>query len=364
MKKLNILLAVILVGIGVALTYHVFENAVHKSVDVIWYDWFDTQNKRWLVIPITVVISLIFFGLQHFIDRPSEKKEEHGLGEMPTPNVKNYLKILLIGYFSLIAGASLGPEAILVPACMLLGAYVGVKMFNNKNITQLLAAAGIMALFTAFFSSFIVGVLSIALVVKQAKTKPSPLLLIVAIVASASSYLTLKIVSGKEFFELPKYSWSINIETVVLCVILAAAGYVVILGMDEAHKKFLKIRELMTEKPWWQHSIIASLVIAGLYLIGGNLVQFTGNQAIIPMFKQAASLGLIGLIWILVIKVLLISWSKAAGYRGGMIFPTVFLAAVLVAILQLYEHDLNLIYGLIAVLAGAFIANSKTGILA
>lgn len=352
-----------LVGIGTALTYHIFENAVHESIQLVWYDWFNTDSRRLLVIPLTVMISLMFFGLQHFIDRESEDKEEHGLGEMPPPSVKSYLKILLIGYFSLVAGASLGPEAVLVPACMMLGAYAGAKLFKQQELTKLLAAAGIMALFTAFFHSFIVGILSLALVTKQSKTKLNPLLLIVAIIASASSYFTLKLISGSAYAELPAYSWKLNGTTLLFCALLVLAGYVVVVGMSTAHEQFLKIRKMLNEKTWWQHALVASVVIAGLYLAGGNLVEFTGNKSIVPMFGQAASLGLMGLVWILIVKIALISWSKASGYRGGMIFPTIFLASVLVAILQLYNHDFNLIYGLIAVLIGAFVANGKSRIL-
>jgi hypothetical protein len=82
------------------------------------------------------------------------------------------------------------------------------------------------------------------------------------------------------------------------------------------------------------------------------------------MFEQAPSLGLLGLLWIIAIKILAICWSKAIGYRGGMIFPTIFVAAVMVAIVQLYAHDFNFIYGLVAVIAGALVANRRTHVLA
>lgn len=363
MKQARVLLAVVLVGIGAALTYHIFENLVHESLNLVWHDWFNSDSKRLLVVPLTILISLVFFGLQHYLDRSSEDKQEHGLGEMPTPNVKNYLKILLLGYFSLLAGASLGPEAILVPSCMLLGAFIGTKIFSDQQTVKLMAAAGLMALFTAFFFSIIVGVLSIFLVMRQTKAKFNPMLLVVSIIASLSSYLTLKLVSGSAFVTLPHYSWKLNFKTLLLCVVLAVAGYIAITLMSSAHKQFLKIRQTVSKKPWWQHALLASAVVAVFYLLGGKLVEFTGNQAIVPMFKQAASLGLLGLVWILIVKIAVISWSKAIGYRGGMIFPTIFLASVLVAILQLYSHDFNLIYGLIAVLVGAFASNNKTRIL-
>ena len=81
------------------------------------------------------------------------------------------------------------------------------------------------------------------------------------------------------------------------------------------------------------------------------------------MFNQAASLGFVGLFWVLFVKLAAISWSKTMGYRGGMIFPTIFVASVLVALSEIVFHDVNLIYGLLAVLVGAFTADKKVKIL-
>ena len=58
MKKLVLLFGVVLASAGTALTYHVFENVVHFGIDTIWYDWFNTDNVRWLVIPLALILSL------------------------------------------------------------------------------------------------------------------------------------------------------------------------------------------------------------------------------------------------------------------------------------------------------------------
>lgn len=364
MKKLLVLLSTALVGVAVAITYHFFENAVHGSIDVVWYDWLNTDNHRWLVIPTCLILALTFFGLQHWLDRKSEKKEEKGLGEAPEFSLHNYLKILLIGYFSLLAGASLGPEAVLVPACVVIGGYIGMKAFGKDSAaSKLLAAAGIMALFTAFFHSVIIGLLSILLVTKQTKAKTDAILVITAVISTVSAFLTLNWLEGESYATLPAYSWKINLETAVLSVLLVLGGYLAIMAMDKLHNLFESIRTRVN-KDWYVWALAAGIGLSVLYLLGGPLVEFTGNKSIVPMFDQAADLGLIGLLWVLVVKLAAIGWSKALGYRGGMIFPTIFVAAVLVAIIQLYVPSFNLIYGLIATLVGAFAANKKTGILA
>ena len=93
--------------------------------------------------------------------------------------------------------------------------------------------------------------------------------------------------------------------------------------------------DICLAEQWWLRGLVAASGLSALYLLGGPLVEFTGNKSIVPMLNQAASLGAIGLIWLVVIKTATISWSKAMGYRGGLIFPTVFIASTLVAIAQL-----------------------------
>lgn len=360
-----LLFAVIIVGIGTAITYHLFESAVHGAIDFIWYDTFNTDVNRVLVLSLTLLFSLIFFGLQHWLDPKSEDKEEGGLGDMPKPVPNNYAKVLLIGFFSLLAGAALGPEAILVPASTILGGMIGARFFKGqKELVSLLAAAGLIALFTAFFHSFWIGLLSLVLVLSQSKVKFKPVMLLIAAIASAASYVTLHFIEAKPYVELPGGAFNLDAVNVILGLTLIVVGYGMEMLLAALHALIAKLKKNKQLKNWMVRSIVASLGLAILFLIGGPLVEFTGNKSIMPMFDEAAKLGLSGLLWILVIKIAAISWSKAIGYRGGMIFPTIFLASVVVAIVQLYVPEFNVVFGVIAISAGALLANKKNHILA
>lgn len=366
MKKLQLLIAVVLVGIVVACTYFIFEYAVHHSINYIWEDLLNTDTKRLLVVPLCIALTTIYFALQHFLDRKSETHEAHGLGGGAIDaTIKNFATILLIGFFSLVAGASLGPEAVLVPACMVVGAYVATKLFKGeKQVIGALAGASIIALFAAFFHSFIIGFLAVFLVTKQAKVKLSPQLVVIAVIASGVATLTLNVIDPKQtFFNWPDYSWETRIIDVLIAVGLAVVGYALTFALKAAHDIFVKLRSFEHFKQWWQQALIASVGLSTLYLLGGPLVQFTGNEAIQPMYSQAATLGILGLAWIALIKLLAIGWSKAMGYRGGMVFPVIFLASVLVVIaIQIYPET-NFIIALIGTMAGAIAAERKAKIL-
>ncbi len=364
MKKIRLLLAIVLVSIGVAITYHYFEYAVHHSITYIWDTLLNTQTHRWLVVPTCLVLGLAFFGLQHWLDPASEKHASEGLGEMPTPTIVNFAKVLFIGFFSLVAGASLGPEAILVPASMVIGGYVGVKLFKkDSQLAKLLAMVGFIALFASFFNSFIAGMLGLLLVTKQVKIKLNTGLVLVAALASVTTVLALKVLSSSAFVEMPPYSWQQSPRTLLTLVVLVVAGFALTYILKGLHIGIDKLHAVVKQYPWWVKGTVAAVGLSALYLLGGSLVMFTGNESIVPMLQQAPTLGLVGLAWILVVKLFAISWSKTMGYRGGMIFPTVFAASVCVAFSQTIVKDVNFVYGLIAVIFGVLAANKKLQIL-
>lgn len=364
MKKLSLLPATMIVAMLVALTYHIFEQSVHHATSYLWTTLLPSDTVRRLVIPLCLVGGVIFFGLQHYLDPNSESHESKGLGSMPTPTLANFASIIVIGFFSLIAGASLGPEAILVPACLVVGGFVGSKLYKNDHtIVGLLSAMGLVALFAAFFNSFLTGLLGLLLISKQAKTKLNTGLVVLGSIASAVTVLTLRLIDGQSFISLPPHSWKISLLSILIFALLFVAGwgYTHVLGW--AHNSFEKIRQLIKKQPWLWRAVLAGAGLALLYLLGGPLVQFTGNESIEPMFAQASALGSAGLVWLFIVKTLAISWSKALGYRGGLIFPSVFAASVLIAIGRLFDQNISLVLALIVIMTGMLVADRKIKIL-
>lgn len=365
--KLKILFTCIAIGVAVALTYYFFEYAFRQGINLIWQDLFNTTNTRWLVVPICLVLALVFFGMQHYLDPNSETHESHGLGEdQANPNFKKFFKILLIGFFSLVAGASLGPEAVLVPASLVAGAIIGSKLLKKENqASQIVSAAAIIALFTAFFHSFIIGMLTIFLVTKVAKAKVTPALIVLGIFASGSAFLVLNIIEPKSnsYFNFPDSSWEVKVVDALIALALVIFGFGSTFALKGIHTLFEKVRFQANKIVWWQHALVAGLVLSIIYLIGGPYIQFTGNEAIKPLLSDAKNLGVLGLLFIIIAKLIAISWSKAIGYRGGLIFPMIFVASGFATISHLIYPESNYMFALIATLAGILLAEKKAKIL-
>jgi H+/Cl- antiporter ClcA len=361
MKFLKIIIGALATGVLVAFTYFVFEAVVRNAIDYVWLTSLDTDNKRLVMVALTIVLGLAFFIAQHIWDRKAEESTEEALGGTPSPTIMNFIKVLFIGFLSLFAGASLGPEAILIPACLIVGSYIGKKISNDdKQVAKLLGAAGFVALFVSFFSSFWASLLGLYLLKVESGAKLKPVIIIVAAITSAATFATLQVIEAPKYFTLPPHSWNISLESLAVLIGLLIAGFIYTNFLELISKIVEYARSKNKKATWWQHAVIASTGLAIIYLAGGPLIEFTGNESIMPIFEQASTLGLLGLLWIIIAKSSAIAWSKAMGYWGGMIFPTVFVAAALTAIAQFAVPELSAPVGIAVVLVGAFYANSKS----
>lgn len=363
MRKLSILLATIFVSTGVALVYFFFEQFVENSIGFIWSDLFQTGTTRWLVFPVCITLSIVYFAAQHRFDPASEKKISKGLGNMPKPTFKNLIVVLFLGYLSLIAGASLGPEAILVPACMLVGGITGAKVFKDKKTTGLLSGMGFIALFAAFFNSFFTGMLGLLLISKQAKIKINIELVVLAALSSLTTVLVLKLLSGSAYTQAPSASYTFGLLGFAAILASFVGGYFYTYLLKASSELFEKLHHYMQTSNWISKALVASAGLSVLYLLGGVLVQFTGNEAVVPLLNQAEKLGVVGLAFLFVIKTLAIAWSKAMGYRGGLVFPSVFTGACLASIAYLAVPDTSFMLALGAAILGMIFSNSKVDIL-
>lgn len=358
---------IIATAIVVTMLYAGFEHIVNHAIPLIWESVYDyAPGSGWAaVLLLSVCFGLIYFAAQHFLDRKAESHESHALGDIPPSSIRNITKVLLLGFLSLLAGATLGVESILVPASIMAGAYVSAKLYAGSTAhAQALAAAAFISLFTAFFHSFVFGILALYLLSKSQGIKLTVRQFVIAILAALTTLLTLYFLPGESIYlALPQRALELNLITVMTGILLVASGFVSTYVIHYAHDAATKLTSRLGKSPWWHHALLASSGIGLFYIAAGQLVWFTGNLSIVPMLKEAEELGFWGLLWLAFVKLIAIGWSKAWLYRGGLIFPLVFVASVFVAMAMLVGSSINFPVALIAVMIGAFIANNKLRIL-
>jgi len=362
MKRLQAVLLSALIGGGAAIIFYYFELVVRRSQDFVWQQLFNSDEVRLLVFPICITLTLVYFGAQALFD-PKSSKLINQVATFPEATLRNFFVVLILGFFSLFAGASLGPEAILIPACYLFAAIVARSIFKIKKPSKLFGSLGLVGLFAAFFNSFVVGMLAIFLVKKELKFSPNRQFVLLSVITSASTVWILSFLNSNSYVETPAISWDFKISELGLLIFLLLAGYLSTYLLGAVNFISAKAIGYFAEKSWIIHGLAAGVVLATLYYLFGSLIQFTGNESIVPMIKESTELGTLGLFGILIGKICAIAWSKAAGYRGGLIFPSFFVASVLSAIVVLEMGNVNYVYGIIFALAGMLIADKKVKVL-
>lgn len=355
MKHARLYLLSLFSGLIVAVVFTLFEDSLSALQNYIWLDVFNTAQNRLLVVPLVLLLSLVYFGVLHVLDGKHENTIQHGLGNAPTATVSNLGKILLIGFFSLLSGASLGPEAVLVPASLVIGGVIAKQLKSDRHI---LGGAAFVALFVAFFNSLFGALLGVFLLKKQQR-KFDFHAVISMLMASISAYGALQLLGVNSYFSISTNNVTFSLRGIAVAALLVIVGYLLVYALRTFISLVGLVKNKFTPQPWYKHAVVAALGLSILFLIGGEFVQFTGNEFIQPLLATAGDYSIIGLLTLAVIKLFAMAWSHQLGYRGGLVFPFVLVLSIAIIIVQRYVYDVAYVYALIATLVGSVIANKK-----
>jgi H+/Cl- antiporter ClcA len=328
------------VGVVDGLVFLVFEWVVKHGTDWLFNDVVDSDDVRWRVVPLVLVLSVALSALLRRLNQPRwtpPHVDPLGAAEepdAPPPSAGAVGTILAIGAAGLLAGASLGPEAPLLGAAAALGAWAATRADGDAARTVLvLASAG--ALLVAFFGSLIA--LAIPLLILRQRTergRAGPHQLVVAIIlAGLAAWLTVWLLQGNHhgYGHVPSAGVAAHDYLMAVVLGVAAVGIGALLHLFVAQLNVIT-EQLRNRTPWWLAATIFGAVLGALYLIGGQTVQFSGSEGSAMLLSGEVHYGAWALAGVALVKLAATSWSVAAGYRGGLVFPAVF-AGVAVSLL-------------------------------
>ena len=320
------------VGVANGLVFLGFEWVVNHGSDWIWNDLANSDEVRWRVVPLALVLSISLSAAMRALRQerwvaphvdPLGESDDPKPEPPPAPAFADLVVILLIGAASLLAGASLGPEASLVALAMGLGGWVAARA-NLGAATGVLIAASIGALLVAFFGSLIPLAIPLLIVYQRTRRLPPPAVLAI-VVAGLAAWGTLWLIQGNDhgFGKIP--SDAVKLRDYGSAVLLGAIA----VGVGSLLRRLVKRLAEVTRKidqrtPWWLAGAIFGTVLGVLYLIGGQTVQFSGSEGSKLLLSGDLHYSTWALAGIALVKLLATSWSLAAGYRGGLVFPSVF----------------------------------------
>lgn len=323
--KISFLAAII--GSINACIFLIFEFIVTQGTLYLWDTIFPTQHIRILVIPLAIIFSIVYSWIiklykeKRIIDIDTNIIKDT---EQDVPTVKNIIKIFIIGAASLLAGASLGPEASLTKIAKNLGLLMSKKE-KNPTLSNILMFSSIGALLVAFTGSLFPILIPILFFYKQEK-KLHLITILLPIIAGLFSYSSLILLKGSAtgFSTIP-LAPNFRYIDILFAFLLGFIGTLLAVLL----KQFMKKVESFPKHVELSHIWIISASLFGLvlglgYFLGGSAIQFSGKEGTEVLIQYAQSFSITTLIIMIIMKILVTGWSITTGYRGGIVFPSLF----------------------------------------
>jgi H+/Cl- antiporter ClcA len=333
-------------GIIVGFLYLGFEWLVNNGSNWLWNDLVQSDTYRWRVIPLAIVMSIALTGTIVALGKKRVLKPSSGLldelSEIKKTSIKDITIVLIIGALSLIAGASLGPEASLVAASMGTAAWLSGRLNALKQpVAFVLSISSIGALLAAFFNSLLPVFIPI-LLLKQ-KNKLNAINALIVILSGFSAWSVVHLIKDSAYIQIPVSS-SISISNVAIAALLGFLSIALTVCIKwTIEKMFPLIHKLNAKLPWLLSASIFGLVLGLLYFIGGQSVQFSGSEGLKLLSENVAQYSAMALLGLILVKLLSTSWSITTGYRGGIVFPSIYMGVALSlatgALLSLSKSD-------------------------
>jgi H+/Cl- antiporter ClcA len=336
------------IGVPAALLAAVFLAFVHWFEDVLWADLPNAlgydQVPWFMIVGLPVAGGLVVWVARRFLPGDGGHSPIHGLSTAPTP-VRYAPGIALAAIGTLAFGAVLGPEAPLIAVGSAVGMAVNAFTHLEERSQGVLATAGSFSAVSALFGGPLVAGLLLLEAGLGAGAALIPSLL-PGLVAAAIGYLIfvgLGDWGGLEaseltFPDLPTYDGT----SVVDLVLAVLVGVLVALLMDRIHQLGILVDRRVATPGRMLAGLLAGGLVVGLLawattFLGADYDEtlFSGQAAVPELVAEGVGVALV----VLVAKAIGYAVCLGCGFRGGPVFPAIFLgvgiATLAVALLEL-----------------------------
>jgi H+/Cl- antiporter ClcA len=334
-EYLHTVLLSVVIGIPAALVAALFLATVHYLQHWIWIDLPDVLGESsppwYLVVGLPVAGAAIVALARLTLPGDGGHEPLEGLSMAPTP-IAYVPGIVLAALASLAFGAVLGPEAPVVALGGAVAIFVtGFARLGEKQ-REVLSLAGSFAALSALFGGPLVGGVFLMESAVGLGAQAIPILL-PGFVAAAVGYLIFVGFGGWGGLDAPGLvvpALPLYDGTAIVDLVLAVGvGVVTTLAIVPLKRSAGRLHVLGKGRLGMPAFLLAGGLAVGLLALGADLLGATSQdvlfsgQASIPAVLAETSTGV--LVVLVVAKAIAYAVSLASGFRGGPIFPAIFI---------------------------------------
>ena len=366
---IKLMALVVLLGIISALVTFAFIALVREGTSLLWTEAAQAlgMDQRLFTILVCTIGGVLvgvlvkLFGDHNaiFADLMLE------FGKTGRFNYHHAPGIVITAFVSLIAGASLGPEAPLADACGGIGTWASDRLKLDDKETRTMGYGGLSGMLAAFITNPFGGAL-LGLESAQGGVTGVTLYfwaLFPSLLASAVATVVFVFLSGHFFetlYNFPKYTPQLvdMFYAAPLGLIGGAVGVLFMLSLRRLQRLFQAMKG---------HVVVRGLIGGlGMGIIGAilPLTLFSGEAETTDLITHAAQIGVVMLIVLGLAKLLATSLLLATGWKGGYIFPIMFASVALGMAVNLLFPNIPVAVTVAATMTGALVAALKAPLFA
>ncbi|WP_306313807.1 ion channel protein [Streptomyces hydrogenans] len=356
-------LPALVVGVGSALLFLGVSKLAEELQSVLWETLPDAldigpYSSLWVITVLTatgVAVGLVIWKAPgHAGPDPASE----GLGGPPVrPGVVPGL--LIASMLALAGGVSLGPEQPTIASAIALAAWLGLRAAPGVPGAFWVSLA-IAGTFGALFGTPVAAalVLSEALAGRPGQGSLWDRLF-APLVAAGAGAMTTQLLSDPSFaMGLPPLTdpgWEDLLAALVVAALGALFGLLGCWAFPHLHRAFGRLRHPMVMLP------VGGLVLGLLGALGGQLTLFKGLHETEELVASIGEYSSGELAKLAVVKLAALLVAAACGFRGGRVFPAVFIGAAFGLVAQALVPEIHPAVAVSSAVLGVLLATTRQG---
>ncbi|MEV6758809.1 ion channel protein [Streptomyces sp. NPDC051214] len=327
---LPLVLPALLVGVGSSLILLLLSFIAERLQDLLWDVLPDAvgvsgTSAGWIIAVLTsagLAVGLIVWKVPgHAGPDPATL----GLVDPPLP-LRMLPGIALAVIVGLAGGVSLGPENPITAINIALAYTLGMAAMPRTPATDwiMLAAAGTIG---ALFGTPVAAALVLSEIVLGNDPRPLWDRLFAPLVAAGAGALTTVLIAHPTFqIDIAPYDgphWGDILSAMIISTAAAAVGLCAVYAFPSLHRAFRQLGHPVLMLT------VGGLVLGALGALGGHLTLFKGLDEMKELTAHASDHDAGNLLLLALVKLLALCVAATCGFRGGRIFPAVFVGVAL-----------------------------------